>query len=98
MPCYVIVAIDVHDPEGFQPYLAGAPATVAAHGGRYVVRGATPERLEGEWSSPRVTILEFPDAEAAHAWHDSPEYAELKAIRQRASHTDAILVESPVAS
>jgi uncharacterized protein (DUF1330 family) len=98
MPAYVIVDIDVHDPEGFKPYLAGAAATVAAHGGRYVARGATPETLEGDWSSPRLTILEFPDADAARAWHASPEYEELKAIRQAASTTKALLVDPPVAS
>jgi uncharacterized protein (DUF1330 family) len=92
MSAYVIVDIEVHDPEGFKPYLEQAPATVAAHGGRYVARGVTPDVLEGDWAPKRLTILEFPDADAAHAWHASPEYQELKAIRQAASTTRAIVV------
>jgi uncharacterized protein (DUF1330 family) len=37
--------------------------------------------------------MEFPDADAARAWHTSDEYAPLKAMRQAASTTQLILAE-----
>jgi len=41
----------------------------------------------------RVVILEFPSVERAKAWWDSPEYRPLRALRQRASRGDLLLVE-----
>jgi len=38
-------------------------------------------------------ILEFPSVERAKAWWNSPEYQPLRAIRQRASRGDLLLVE-----
>jgi uncharacterized protein (DUF1330 family) len=38
-------------------------------------------------------VIEFPEADAARAWHASDEYAPLKAMRQAASTTQMILVE-----
>jgi uncharacterized protein (DUF1330 family) len=98
MPCYVIVEIDIHDPETFAGYAAHSHETLAPFGGRYLARGVTPEVLEGEWAPPRLTILEFPDAASARGWYESDAYQELKAIRQRAANTDAVLVDGVVPS
>jgi uncharacterized protein (DUF1330 family) len=38
-------------------------------------------------------ILEFPDADTARRWWDSPEYAEAKALRQSCADTKMLLVE-----
>ncbi|MEZ0336206.1 MAG: DUF1330 domain-containing protein, partial [Gemmatimonadales bacterium] len=39
MPAYVLVQIDVRDAAAYERYKALAGPTVAAHGGRYLVRG-----------------------------------------------------------
>ncbi len=39
MSAYVIVDIDVTDPEGYKEYAKLAPATVTLYGGRYLARG-----------------------------------------------------------
>jgi uncharacterized protein (DUF1330 family) len=49
MPGYVIVEIDVTDPEGYEEYRRLAAPTVEAYGGRYLVRGGRTETLEGDW-------------------------------------------------
>ena len=75
-----------------------APA-IARFGGRYLVRGATPEVIEGEdWAPPdadrqQIVVVEFPNAEAIHAWYASPEYAPLIALRQRTARTTIVFVE-----
>lgn len=93
MPAYVILDVDVHDRELYAEYGRQTAPTVAAHGGRYVVRGGEFDVVEGEWDLHRVVVLEFPDVGAARAWHDGPEYAPLKEMRERAATSRAIVIE-----
>jgi uncharacterized protein (DUF1330 family) len=93
MPAYVIVQIKIHDPETYERYKILAPPSIAAYGGRYIVRGGQTVTLEGTWEPPRLVVLEFPDLEKARAWWASPEYAEAKALRQSVSDADMIAVE-----
>ena len=93
MAGYVIAEVEVTDPVLFEQYRAGVPATVAAHGGRYIVRGGAVTRVEGDWNPKRLIILEFPSVAAAKAWHDSPAYAPLLAMRERSAKSRVIIVE-----
>ncbi len=93
MPAYVLVQIVVKDPETYERYRALVPPSIAAYGGRFVVRGGATTTLEGTWSPARLVILEFPSAERARAWWASPEYAEAKALRQASSEAEMLLVE-----
>lgn len=93
MSAYVIVDVDIHDQNLYEEYKKLTPAAIKAYNGKFVVRGGKAETLEGEWKPGRVVVLEFPDAETAKKWWDSPEYNPAKAIRQKASTTQMILVE-----
>ena len=93
MPAYVAVQIDVRDAVTYERYKELAPPSIAAYGGRYLVRGGATTTLEGEWSPTRFVILEFPSVEQARRWWDSPEYAEAKALRQASASTQMLLVE-----
>ncbi len=93
MAAYLIAQIDVTDPETFERYRERVPATIAAHGGKYLVRGGAMEVLEGSWAHPRVIVLEFPSMAQAKAWYDSDDYRDLKAMRIGASNGNAIFVE-----
>ena len=93
MPAYVIASVtDARDAEKLAEYRRGNTEVVAAHGGRFVVRGGEQETLEGEWRPVRLVIMEFPDMDAARAWYGSDEYARLRELRQSASDTDIVLV------
>ena len=48
MPGYLVANVDVHDPALFEEYRKQVPAILAAHGGRYIVRGATLDHVEGK--------------------------------------------------
>lgn len=85
MSAYVIVEIDVHDPDAYEPYKERSQASIAAHGGRYLARGGETRRIEGAAPAGRVVVLEFPDLAAAQTWYDSPEYAEARVLRQAAA-------------
>jgi uncharacterized protein (DUF1330 family) len=93
MSAYLIVNIEVNDPDRYAEYIKVAPASVAQYGGRYVVRGGKTEKLEGDYEPKRVVVLAFDSFEQGRAWWDSDEYAGPKALRQSASITDMILVE-----
>jgi uncharacterized protein (DUF1330 family) len=93
MAGYVIVEIDVTDPEGYEAYKGPAAATVEASGGRYLVRGGKTEVLEGDWQPKRLVVLQFDSVEQAKAWWHSEEYGPLKDIRQRTTNTRMIVVE-----
>ncbi len=93
MKAYVVSFIDVTDPAKYQEYAALAPATIAAHGGRYVARNGAKHPLEGEVPNKRVVILEFPSVEKAQQWHDSEEYQRATAIRKDASTGTIFIIE-----
>ena len=94
MAAFVIVDVEVHDPEAYRAYTSQVPATLERYGGRFIVRGGAVETIEGAWTPQRVVVLEFPNAEAARTWHASPEYQAILPIRQRHARTNFLtLVE-----
>ena len=93
MAAYIIVQVEVTDPEPYETYRAQVKPTLDAYGGEFVVRGGDMEVLEGDWPYPRCVVLRFQDRETAKAWHDSEEYAPLKALRQSASKGNMIVVD-----
>ena len=93
MAGYIIVDVQVTDPEAYERYKAAVPATLAAYGGKFLVRGGRAETLEGNWEPKRIVVLEFESMEKAKAWWSSQEYAVPKQLRQSASLTKMIVVE-----
>jgi uncharacterized protein (DUF1330 family) len=93
MAGYVIAQMSVTDPTAFADYPGQAGPTVAAFGGRYVVRGGSIENIEGDWQPGRVVIIEFDSVEQAKAWYDSQEYEEAKALRIRSTISSLMIVE-----
>jgi uncharacterized protein (DUF1330 family) len=93
MSAYVLVEIHVTDPEAFEVYKELSTTALAAHGGVYLARGGANELLEGVGQPSRVTLLEFPDMDAARAWYDSPEYRAARASRADAATARFVLVE-----
>ena len=93
MPAYVIADVEVIDPVGYEEYRKQVPAPVTAYGGRYIARGGATEVLEGTWSPKRCVILEFANMAQLKAWWDSPEYAPLRAMRQRTTKSHLVATE-----
>ncbi len=93
MTAYVIFDIDVKDPVTYKEYAALAPATVEAYGGNYLARAGRTEKLEGDWLSTRLVILQFESIERAKAWLDSPEYKPIKRLRHAAATSNIVTIE-----
>lgn len=92
MPAYVIVEIDITDPETYARYRELAPPTVRAYGGRYLARGGEQVCLEGDGPPQRLVLLEFDSLERARQWHESPAYREARSLRQRAARSRMLAV------
>ena len=93
MATYLIGDIEVHDPAAYETYRQQVPATIAAHGGRYLVRGGAAATLSGAWIPKRMVVLEFPTRAQFEAWWNSPEYQPLRALRESASTGSLVVVE-----
>jgi uncharacterized protein (DUF1330 family) len=95
---YVVVEMKIRDMEQYKQYMAAAPATVAAHGGEYLVRGGQHAVLEGAWSPVRLAILKFPSMEQARAWYDGEAYRAARAKRAGATDFFNMVVVEGVAA
>ena len=93
MAAYVIVETDITDPEGYERYKAAAPEAIAAAGGRYLARGGELDVLEGDWTPPRLVVLEFEDLAAARRWYDSEIYQEARRRREGAARIRMVAVQ-----
>jgi len=94
MAIYAMVELTINDMDGMGPYMEKVSDTVAAHGGKYLVRAGETEILEGSIGQhPLKVILEFDSAEAAKGWYNSPEYQAILPARLSHSEGNFLLVE-----
>ena len=93
MSALVIVDIEVTDPVQYEEYKRLASVSIAAHGGRYLVRGGATEVLDGDWTPRRLVVLEFESFEKAKAWRASTEYAEAKKLRNVSAKANMVVAE-----
>ena len=93
MAGYIVVDVEITDPDEYQTYTKQTLATIERYGGKFLVRGGNSEALEGEWKPKRLVIIEFPSVEQAKAWYDSPEYSSIIGIRHRSANSKMLLVQ-----
>jgi uncharacterized protein (DUF1330 family) len=94
MTAYLIVDMTFTDPQALEGYWHLAAASVARHDGKFVVRGGKIETVEGDWTSDRVVVVEFPNMAAAHEFYTSADYTPLLKIRLAATKSRAVFVEA----
>lgn len=89
---YWVAFADVTDPEGYKAYIAENAAAFRKYGARFLTRGGTAERPEGQPRS-RIVVIEFPSYQAAVDCYHSPEYAKAMALRKGKSVMDLAITE-----
>lgn len=90
---YFVFTVDVHDPDGMQPYQAQVAQTFPPYGGKLIVAGGALQAIEGQPPRGKVIILQFPSVEQARAWYDSPEYQAILGHRLASAAGDGLLIE-----
>lgn len=81
MPAYLVSIVNVKNQEQYMEYATRANKAAAKYGGRFLLRGAPLEILEGRPPGERVVVSEWDSADQARTYYNSPEYAEAKAKR-----------------
>lgn len=71
----------------YREYQARVTPLIARHGGRLLATGQLLETFEGTAPDRRVVVLEFPDIDALRAFWASPDYAEVRTLRDGCSVT-----------
>ena len=92
-PAYIIAEFTVKDADAFRQYAQGVPATLAAHGGRFIVRPGKIEGLKGDAPKGPFAVLAFESADHATKWASSPEYTALVPLRDKAADARLFMVE-----
>ncbi|MGL5839795.1 MAG: DUF1330 domain-containing protein [Sphingorhabdus sp.] len=97
MSAYMIVIAKIQDREKFvQGYGTAAAALIGTFGGKYVLRGPGAELLEGAFGDgASMVISEWPDKDTARAFWNSPEYAEIKKLREDIADVQVLLIDAP---
>ena len=93
MSAYFIVQSTISDENQYQKYRDAVVPLIGKHGGKFIVRGAKVEALEGHHDGRRMVVFEFPSMDAIHAFWNSPEYVPVKKIREGAAVLDIWAVE-----
>jgi uncharacterized protein (DUF1330 family) len=93
MKVYLIVHIEVTNPELMEKYRKLVPKIIAKYQGKYLVRGGDSEILEGDYFKHRIVLLEFPSRQQANNFYNSEDYAPVKMLRIEAGNNSIVLVE-----
>jgi uncharacterized protein (DUF1330 family) len=93
MSGYVIVNIDVKNPEAYKEYIDKVKPIVEKFGGEYLVRAGEYKVIDGEWKYPRTIIIKFSSYEKALEWYNSEEYQPVKPIRLANSVANGIIIQ-----
>ena len=90
MPAYLLIQIQfLADRKAFAPYRDAVGPLAEKFGGRYLVAGgAKVEPLEGTHDGRSLVILEFPSMGALQNFWNSPNYAELRTLREGQADLD----------
>lgn len=98
MAAYVVSNIEIVDAETYAEFRRRFPGMVEAFGGKLLGRGDVVDVIgrEAQAGHHRVIIMEFPTVEQARAWdtapQNSPEYAELRELRNKAGNVVLTIV------
>ncbi len=97
MPTYMIVTAQIKDRQKFiDGYGQAAAALVAKFGGRYILRGGGAQLLEGNFGAgASMVISQWPDRASAETFWNSPDYAEVKKMREGLADCQVILIDGP---
>ncbi|NNE66582.1 MAG: DUF1330 domain-containing protein [Pyrinomonadaceae bacterium] len=94
MTYYSVLGVTPTNEDWIPAYIGSVNALVAKHGGKYLARTASHERLEGEGEDAALrAIIEWPSEEAAKNFMSDPEYAPLLKARAEGSISEHFLVE-----
>jgi len=96
MPALMLIAAKINDRDKFKSgYGTEAAKLVKKYGGEYVVLAPDGSLLEGTLEGySSIAVSKWPDREAAMAFWNSAEYADVKKLREGLADVQVILVDT----
>ena len=93
MTTHAVAMLTVTNPESLAQYRDKAGDALAKHGGAVLQASGDLTRIDGDAAAPNVmAILQFPDPDAAHAWINDPDLADVHALRRNGGSSDIFLL------
>lgn len=93
MKYYSVLAVTPTSEDWLPDYIGHVGAIVAKHGGEYLARTASHERLEGDSENAALrVIIEWPSKEAAQSFMTDPHYQPHLKARTAGSTSDHFLI------
>lgn len=93
MSLYMVVDIEVKNPELYEEYVEKVYDIVTKYGGKYLVRGGSITPTSTNWIPDRLIIIEFQNKKQVKDCFQSSEYLELAPLREKSTLSKTILVE-----
>lgn len=93
MAYYSVLAVTPKNTDWVPGYVGPVTALVGRHGGKYLARTASHQRLEGEGEAALRVIIEWPSKEAAQAFMKDPAYAPHFKARTDGAKNEHYLIE-----
>lgn len=94
MPYYSLISSTPTSEDWIPSYVEAVGAIVAKHGGKYLARTMTYERLEGSGEDPAAfVIIEWPSKDAGAAFMNDPAYQPFLKARLAGSKSHHFLID-----
>ncbi|WP_430491733.1 DUF1330 domain-containing protein [Pseudomonas fulva] len=91
---YIYAELTVTNPEAFyREYMPRVKPVLEKFGAVFLVATDAPEVIEGDRVVPRIILIEFPSAEVARDFYNSPEYQEIIEYRFESSSAHLYILE-----
>lgn len=93
MTIQALAMITVTDKEALGAYREKAAEALARHGGSVVAADPEPLVLEAAVDAPNITaLLSFPSPDAAKAWREDPDLADIHALRNKGGKSTIVVL------
>ncbi len=92
MAAYIVVDVEVTNPEQFAEYRKLSNAAFEANGVKPLAAAGTTERLEGR-EPGLIVVLPFDSMDAARKFYESAEYRKARSAREGAAIMNMLIIE-----
>ena len=95
MSAYLVVLLELENPDWVKDYLANVPDIMRKFGGEYAIVSKKVTRLEGEGNTPsQIALVKFPSTEVIEEFLSSAEYEPYAKARIAGSYSDFFAIET----
>ena len=92
MAAYLVGAVEIHDPKGYERYRDGVAAAIAPFDCEILSADAHPDVLEGAQPASHLFIVRFASVEECRAFYRSDAYRGIVGFRHAASNTPFLMI------